>query len=100
MVHFHELTSLILLFIIFQFITGLQARVDLISSVCVMAVLAVGSLFFFLFMAFQLHGETVHLVKLGGNVLSSNPDWLRYAMNYTGGTLAEHDLDNYMEQVN
>ena len=31
--------------------------------------------------------------------LSSNPDWLRYAMNYTGSHLGEHDLDNYMEQA-
>jgi hypothetical protein len=41
----------------------------------------------------------VHLVKLGGNILSSNPDWFKYAMNYTEGHLAEHDLDNYMQQV-
>jgi hypothetical protein len=77
----------------------LLARVELISTVCVMSAIAVGSLFFLLFVTFQLHGETVHLVKLGGNVLSSNPDWLRYAMNYTEGHLAEHDLDNYIDQV-
>jgi hypothetical protein len=64
-----------------------------------MAALAIGTLFFALFTAFQLHNETVHLVKLGGNILSSNPDWFKYAMNYTEGHLAEHDLDNYMQQV-
>lgn len=82
-----------------MFISGLLARVDLISSVCVMLLLAFGSTFVFLFTIFQLHSETVHMVRLGSNVISSNPDWLCYALNYTEGHIGEHDLDNYMEQA-
>lgn len=64
-----------------------------------MLALAIGSLVFFLFTIFQVHNEIVHLVKLGGNVVSSNPDWMKYAVNYTEGQLKEHDIDNYIEQV-
>lgn len=64
-----------------------------------MLLLAFGSTFVFLFTIFQLHSETVHMVRLGSNVISSNPDWLCYALNYTEGHIGEHDLDNYMEQA-
>lgn len=64
-----------------------------------MAALGIGSIFFLLFTVFQLHNETVHLVKLGGNVISSNPDWMKYALNYTEGQLKEHDIDDYIKQV-
>ena len=47
-----------------------MARIDLISSIVVMVALALGSLIMLLFTVFMLHGETVHLVKLGGNVVS------------------------------
>uniref|UniRef100_A0A7E4UX04 Histidine kinase n=1 Tax=Panagrellus redivivus TaxID=6233 RepID=A0A7E4UX04_PANRE len=81
------------------FVSSLQSRVDLISSIVVMALLAFGSVMGFLITAYELHNETVHLVKLGSNVVSSNPEWLRYAVNYTEDQLAEHDIDNYVEQA-
>lgn len=76
---------------------SLSDKVELISSISVMAFLAIGSLFLTLFMAFQVHSETVHLIKLGGNVVSSNPDWLKFVMNYTEGQIREHDIDDYIE---
>uniref|UniRef100_A0A915M9D0 Transmembrane protein n=1 Tax=Meloidogyne javanica TaxID=6303 RepID=A0A915M9D0_MELJA len=84
-----------------MFISSLMSRVDLIASLAVMGALAVGSVLFLLFTLVQLHSEGLHLVKLGGNVLSSNPDWLRYTfMNYTTRDGKEHlDLDIYMEQA-
>ncbi|KAL3089380.1 hypothetical protein niasHT_030247 [Heterodera trifolii] len=82
-----------------MFVIGFRDRVDLLSSLIVMAILAVGCLFALLFTLFQLHSETLHLAKLGTNVLSSNPDWLRDALNYTGGHLTEKDIDAYMEQA-
>ncbi|KAL3097827.1 hypothetical protein niasHS_000562 [Heterodera schachtii] len=82
-----------------MFVIGFRDRVDLLSSLIVMAILAVGCLFALLFTLFQLHSETLHLAKLGSNVLSSNPDWLRDALNYTGGHLTEKDIDAYMEQA-
>jgi hypothetical protein len=72
---------------------------DVFSSIVVMIMLAFGSLFFAIFVAFQLHGETVHLVKLSSNVLSSRPSWIAYAVNYTEDQLSEHNVDEYMEQV-
>ncbi|CAK5038104.1 unnamed protein product [Meloidogyne enterolobii] len=84
-----------------MFISSLLSRVDLIASLAVMGALAVGSVLFLLFTLVQLHSEGLHLVKLGGNVLSSNPDWLRYTfMNYTTRDGKEQlDLDIYMEQA-
>nr|CAD2180103.1 unnamed protein product [Meloidogyne enterolobii] len=84
-----------------MFISSLLSRVDLIASLTVMGALAVGSVLFLLFTLVQLHSEGLHLVKLGGNVLSSNPDWLRYTfMNYTTRDGKEQlDLDIYMEQA-
>lgn len=78
---------------------SLSDKVELISSIFVMAFLAIGSLFLALFMAFQVHSETVHLIKLGSNVVSSNPDWIKFAMNYTEGQIREHDIDDYIEMV-
>ncbi|KAL7075094.1 hypothetical protein ACQ4LE_005906 [Meloidogyne hapla] len=84
-----------------MFISSLLSSVDLIASLAVMGALAVGSLLFLLFTLVQLHSEGLHLVRLGGNVLSSNPDWLRYTfMNYTTRDGKEQlDLDIYMEQA-
>uniref|UniRef100_A0A915PR59 Transmembrane protein n=1 Tax=Setaria digitata TaxID=48799 RepID=A0A915PR59_9BILA len=49
--------------------------------------------------AFQVHGEVVHLTRLSANLLSQQPDWmLDYARNYTGNQLEESDIDNYIEQ--
>ena len=80
-----------------MFVAGLTSKVDVISSIAVMAFLAIGSVFFAMFMAFQVHNETVHLIKLGGNVVSSNPDWLKFARNYTEGQIRDHDIDDYIE---
>ncbi|KAF7638036.1 hypothetical protein Mgra_00002489 [Meloidogyne graminicola] len=84
-----------------MFISSLLSRVDLIASLAVMGALAFGSLLFLLFTLVQLHSEGLHLVRLGGNILSSNPDWLRYSfMNYTTIDGKEKlDLDIYMEQA-
>ncbi|KAH7731192.1 Protein M01F1.4 a [Aphelenchoides avenae] len=82
-----------------MFVSGLMKKADLISSIAVMIILAFGTVFFVIFTAFQLHSETVHLVKLGGNIISSNPEWLRVAMNYTEGQLREHDVDEYVEKA-
>uniref|UniRef100_A0A914IAV4 Transmembrane protein n=1 Tax=Globodera rostochiensis TaxID=31243 RepID=A0A914IAV4_GLORO len=82
-----------------MFVCGFRDRVDLLASLSVMCILAVGCLFALLFTAFQLHSETLHLAKLGSNVLSSNPDWLRDVLNYTGDHLKEKDIDSYMEQA-
>lgn len=81
-------------------IGGLKQKVDLIASVSVMIFLTFGVIFFGLFAAFQLHNETVHIGTLATNVVSSNPEWLKTAMNYTGDKLNEEMLDNYAEQVN
>lgn len=80
-------------------IVALKQKVDLISSVLVMVVLALGLVFFFIFTAFQVHSETVHLAKLTGNVVSSNPEWLKTALNYTEGQLNDPKIDDYVEQV-
>uniref|UniRef100_A0AC34F679 Transmembrane protein n=1 Tax=Panagrolaimus sp. ES5 TaxID=591445 RepID=A0AC34F679_9BILA len=83
------------------FVTSLRTKVDLISSIAVMGLLALLTVFMFLFTAFQLQQETVHLVKLGSDVVSTNPQWLKYARNYTEEQLSEHDIDidNYVEKA-
>ncbi|KAI6241744.1 hypothetical protein M3Y99_00337300 [Aphelenchoides fujianensis] len=77
----------------------LKKKVDFISSVSVMATIAFGSIFFLIFTAFSLHGETVHLAKLTTNVLSSNPEWLKTVSNFTEEQLNEKEIDNYVEQA-
>uniref|UniRef100_F1KV39 Transmembrane protein n=1 Tax=Ascaris suum TaxID=6253 RepID=F1KV39_ASCSU len=77
----------------------LHASLDVLSSVVVMALLAFGLLFTLLFAGFQLHCEALHLAKLGSNVLAAQPDWVGFARNYTEDQLAQHDIDNYVEQA-
>lgn len=77
----------------------LHASLDVLSSVVVMALLAFGLLFTLLFAGFQLHCEALHLAKLGSNVLAAQPDWVGFARNYTEDHLAQHDIDNYVEQA-
>ncbi|CAD6185635.1 unnamed protein product [Caenorhabditis auriculariae] len=81
--------------------TSLHDKMDMLSSVVVMALLACSVLFGFVFIGFQLHGETVHLVRLTSNVVSSRPDWLGAAMNYTEDQLEDHDIDidAYVQQA-
>uniref|UniRef100_A0A914X557 Transmembrane protein n=1 Tax=Plectus sambesii TaxID=2011161 RepID=A0A914X557_9BILA len=81
------------------FVGALEQSMDVVSSVVVMLALALGSLLMVIFVVMQLHGETVHLIKLGSSVISSHPEWLASAVNYTEGQLAEHDIDNYVEQA-
>ncbi|KAJ1366921.1 hypothetical protein KIN20_027719 [Parelaphostrongylus tenuis] len=66
-------------------VTSLHSKMDVLSSVMVMGLLA----------------ETVHIARLTSNVVSSHPDWLRAAVNYTEGQLEDHDIniDKYMEQA-
>jgi predicted PurR-regulated permease PerM len=83
------------------FVTSLRTKVDLISSIAVMVLVLVLTIFMILFTAFQLQQETVHLVKLGSDVVSTNPQWLKNARNYTEEQLNEHnvDIDNYVEKA-
>lgn len=82
-------------------VESLHDRMDVLSSVIVMALLAFSALFSLVFVGFQLHGETVHLVRLTSNVISSRPDWVAVAMNYTEDQLEENniDIDDYVQQV-
>ncbi|GMT19079.1 hypothetical protein PFISCL1PPCAC_10376, partial [Pristionchus fissidentatus] len=81
-------------------LSHIRSSLDLISSIVVMVILAVGSLFALLFIVFQVHGETVNLARLSSSVMSSPPDWLSSALNYTEGRLEEQniDIDDYVEQ--
>ncbi|CAJ0941982.1 unnamed protein product, partial [Mesorhabditis belari] len=81
--------------------SSLRAHMDVLSSVVVMALLALGTLFSLIFIAFQLHGEMVHLVRLSTNVINSRPEWLSTVFNYTEEQLESNDidLDNYVEQA-
>jgi len=74
---------------------------DAMSSIVVMAGLALGSLFLVFFTVFQLHGETVHVARLATDVVSSNPQWLEAALNYTGRQANESNIliDSFMQQV-
>lgn len=74
---------------------------DDFSTVLVMLLLVFGSLFTTIVVAFQVHSEVDHLIRLGANLLAQQPDWmLDYARNYTGNQLDKSDIDNYVEQVN
>ncbi|KAI1701542.1 transmembrane protein [Ditylenchus destructor] len=79
-----------------MFVSSLVGKVDLISSICVMIGVALVSLLLILFSVVQIHSEVVHLIKLGGNVLSS--DVVRQTMNYTQGQIQEQNIDEYIEQ--
>ncbi|KAF8359259.1 hypothetical protein PRIPAC_94254 [Pristionchus pacificus] len=81
-------------------LSHIRSRLDLLSSIVVMIILAVGSLFALLFIIFQVHGETVNLARLSSSVMSSPPDWLSSALNYTEDRLEEQniDIDDYVEQ--
>ncbi|KAI6200985.1 hypothetical protein M3Y96_00792800 [Aphelenchoides besseyi] len=79
-------------------IIKLKKKVDLISSLSVMIIIFLGTASFLVFTVFSLHGETVHLAKLTSNVLSSNPEWLKTAMNFTEEQLKEEEIDNYAYQ--
>lgn len=80
-------------------ISGLKKKVDLIASISVMIFLALGSLFFLLFTIFQLQSEFIHIGHLTTDVVSSNPEWLKTAMNYTGEKFNEDAMNNYAEQA-
>lgn len=73
---------------------------DDFSTVLVMLILILGSLTIGFVVSFQVHGEVVHLMRLGANLLSQQPDWMmKYAQNYTGTQMDETKIDNYVEQV-
>jgi len=64
-----------------------------------MSALAIGGLLTVLFIGFQIHSETVHLVKLGRDVVTSHPEWISTALNYTEGQMREHDIDQYIDKA-
>lgn len=72
---------------------------DLIASISVMIFLLLGAIFFGLFTVFQLQSETIHIGTLAGNVVSSNPEWLKAVTNYTGEKFNERVINDYAEQV-
>lgn len=79
---------------------SLRRAVDDFSTVLVMLLLIFGSIFITILVAFQVHGEVAHLIRLGANLLAQQPDWmLYYARNYTGNQLEKSDIDGYVEQV-
>ncbi|KAE9554300.1 hypothetical protein FO519_002471 [Halicephalobus sp. NKZ332] len=80
-------------------ISTLKAKSDVLATVFVMFLLASGSLFCVFFVIFEIHSETVHLVRLGSDVVSNNPEWLKYVVNYTDSQLKEHNIDDYVEQA-
>ncbi|PIC38514.1 hypothetical protein B9Z55_010507 [Caenorhabditis nigoni] len=82
-------------------VESLYDKMDVLSSVIVMALLAFSAIFAVFFVGFQLHGETVHLVRLTSNVVNSRPDWLAAAMDYTEDQLEENniDIDDYVQQA-
>ncbi len=47
----------------------------------------------------QVHGEVVHLVRVGSSVLSADDGLLSGALNFTGRKLSEHDLDSYVDDA-
>lgn len=102
--------------------SSLHSKMDVLSSVVVMGLLAFSSLLALMFVGFQLHNETVcrlfiasyhysfssqtmvfqvHIVRLASNVVNSRPDWLMLARNFTEDQLEDHDIniDDYVQQV-
>ncbi|CAJ0578798.1 unnamed protein product, partial [Mesorhabditis spiculigera] len=85
-----------------QFLTtSLHRNMDFLSTVVLMVLLALGMLTSFLWIGFQLHGETIHLLRLSSNVISSRPEWVASVYNYTGEQLENNDinLENYVEEA-
>ncbi|VDL70504.1 unnamed protein product [Nippostrongylus brasiliensis] len=80
---------------------SLHSKMDLLSSVVVMGLLAFSAVSAVLFVGFQLHSETVHIVRLASSVVNSRPDWLLLAKNFTEDQLEDHniDIDEYVEQA-
>lgn len=79
---------------------SLRRSVDGFSTVLVMLLLIFGSLFITILVAFQVHAEVDHLIRLGANLLAQQPDWmLDYARNFTGDQLEKSDIDSYVEKV-
>ncbi|VDP39516.1 unnamed protein product [Heligmosomoides polygyrus] len=81
--------------------SSLHSKMDVLSSVVVMGLLAFSSLLALMFVGFQLHNETVHIVRLASNVVNSRPDWLMLARNFTEDQLEDHDIniDDYVQQA-
>ncbi|CAB3402548.1 unnamed protein product [Caenorhabditis bovis] len=81
-------------------VSSLHDKMDVLSSVIVMLLLAFSVLCSLIFVGFQMHSETVHLARLTSNVISSRPDWVAAAMNYTEDQLEENniDIDDYIQQ--
>ncbi|KIH51220.1 hypothetical protein ANCDUO_18696 [Ancylostoma duodenale] len=82
-------------------VSSLYSKMDVLSSVVVMLLLAFSAVSGLIFVGFQLHSETVHIARLASNIVNSRPDWLGAAMNYTEDKLEDHhiDIDNYVEQA-
>lgn len=80
-------------------VNTLRAKADVIATASVMALLAFGSIFAIFFVGFEIHNETVHLVKLGADVMSNNREWFKYAVNYTEDQIREHNIDDYVEEA-
>uniref|UniRef100_A0AC34RE70 AI-2E family transporter n=1 Tax=Panagrolaimus sp. JU765 TaxID=591449 RepID=A0AC34RE70_9BILA len=80
-------------------VSTLKSKSDVLATIFVMALLALGSIFAFFFVVFEIRNETVHLVRLGSDVIANNPEWFNYAKNYTEDQLKEHNIDDYVEQA-
>ncbi|KAK6024050.1 hypothetical protein OSTOST_10149, partial [Ostertagia ostertagi] len=80
--------------------SSLHSKMDVLSSVVVMGFLAFFALFALLFVGFQLHNETVHIIRLSTSIINSRPDWLSAARNFTEDKLEDHDIDidQYVQQ--
>uniref|UniRef100_A0A0N5BX30 Transmembrane protein n=1 Tax=Strongyloides papillosus TaxID=174720 RepID=A0A0N5BX30_STREA len=74
------------------FLKGFANSTQLISSIGAIMFFIVGGFCIILFVIFQVHSETVQLVRLGSNVISSQPNFLQSAFNYTG-----IDIDNHLD---
>ncbi|CEF68069.1 Transmembrane protein 245 [Strongyloides ratti] len=77
-----------------MFLKGFASSTQLISSIGAIMFFIVGGFCIILFIIFQIHSETVQLVKLGSNVITSQNNLLDSAFNYTG-----IDLDNHLDDV-
>ncbi|MFH4976352.1 hypothetical protein AB6A40_003061 [Gnathostoma spinigerum] len=79
--------------------SSISSAVDALSTTVVMVLLAFGSVFLVAFVGFQLYSETVHLIKLGSNIVSQQPSWLGFTFNYNGQQPGQLDFDDYVTQV-
>nr|CDJ84533.1 Transmembrane protein C9orf5 [Haemonchus contortus] len=79
---------------------SLREKMDVVSSVVVMGLLAFFALLTLLFVGFQLHNETVHIIRLSSSMINFRPDWLSVARNSTDDNLEDHDIDidEYVQQ--